>query len=91
MVQIPNIGQFNLFGKIKQSISIIIHGKDIQYIGQTPKKQHVLVDGALYWYDDTGGDVMVEWMRPWTLILEIHGSNPQYWYDILEELSWLSG
>ena len=36
--------------KIKQSISIIIHGKDIQYIGHAgpPKKQHVLVDGALH-------------------------------------------
>ena len=34
---------------------------------------------------------MAEWMRPWTLIREIQGSNPQYWYGILEELSWLSG
>ena len=37
------------------------------------------------------GAVMAEWMRPQTLFWEIHGSDPQYWYDILEEGSCLSG
>ena len=77
-VRIPNIGMTYLrcHGWVDETMD--------SYLRDPRFESPILV-----WH--TWGAVMAEWMRPWTLIWEIHGSNPQYWYDILEELSWLSG